>query len=1372
MPEAVQISDQKRKQLEAYLQLRVDQVPTERIEKRDSGTAAPLTFAQQQLWLHAQLAPDSPVYNEPFTVHRRGPLDVAVLERSFTEIVRRHEAWRTTFSKVDGEPVQTVHPAFAVTLPVTDLRSMAQAEREAEALRLATADACKPFDLTQCPLFRARVIRLSDEDFRLAITAHHMIFDGVTGYRIFLPELVALYEACLEGKPSPLPELEFQYADYAVWQRQSATRGLLNEGLDYWKKQLAGELPTLQLPTDQPRPAVQTFRGEMQSFALSAELSAGLRELSRQAGVTLFMTFLAAFDALLYRYSGQEDILVGSVTAGRNFPGSEKLLGFFLNTVVMRTDLSGDPTFRELLERARNVTVGALSHDDVPLDELVKQLHPERNLSSNPLFQVLLAFEPTLSIVDSNWNLTAIDVQTGTAKFDLCLVLDDRVEGLQGRLIYSTDLFENGTIARMIGHWQTLLESVVANPACRISTLAILPAKEREELLKQSEGPNHSYPSTLVHEMIAAQAKQTPDAVAVSCGDHSMSFRELDHRASQLAHHLRNLGVGRESTVALCVERSLEMVVGILGILKAGGAYVPLDTTYPKERLEYVMTDCGASVLLTQAHLPPLNRPDDLCVICLDADWSAISEGSMEDVPVKVNQEDLAYVIYTSGSTGRPKGVMVTHRNLAHSTLCRVDYYREPIEKYLLLSPVGFDSSVAVIFHALVTGATLVLPEPEFKWESEQLAELIGHTSVSHMLCVPSLYSELLDTAKGAQLKSLRTVIVAGEACPKQLVASHYQLLPSVSLYNEYGPTEATVWSSVYACDPAASYASTPIGKPIANTSTYVLDRQRQPVPLGVPGELHIAGAGVARGYLGQPDLTREKFVPNPFAGKAGDRLYRTGDLVRSLPDGNLEFLGRLDQQVKIRGLRIELTEIETALLEHPDVREVVVLTEETDSNGLRLVAYVVARGEYSTSAAELRAFLKSRLPAYMVPGVFSFVNAVPRGTNGKVDRRQLASIEGVRDVAVAPPPAPRDFVEARLLAIWKDVLGRNDLDIRQDFFELGGHSLLAARLLARVEADFDRTLSLAFVFQAPTIELMAELLRNPDVSIRGRAIVPVQPHGSRLPLFWVRGGPRFRLLAQKLGPDQPFLGLDLPFSDATKFRTPYRLEDVAAYLVRAMREVQPHGPYALAGLCVNAVIAYEIARQVSLAGDEVSLLAMFDAHNHAYYKNPLRDGRYTGRIKYHLSNLFRADMKENSAYLLDRLDEARRKVERMIWQLSATSAKNGNGDRPHNTDFIVHPAFHRYEPLPYAGKVTLFQSSDWPDGPYFDFKLGWMDLAGAGVGFHRIPGDHPSMFNEPNVNLVAAELSESLNEAHHRRNGSPSPLEPSHIAPETLSRT
>ncbi len=1331
--------------LESYLHMQED-APASAVPRRDPAVPIPLTFAQQQIWLHAQLAPDTPLYNEPFTIHRRGPLDIVALKKSIEEIVRRHEAWRTSFSIIDGEPLQIVHPPFAVDFPIADLRNLTSGLRQSEALRLAREDARKPFDLTKCPLFRLRLIRLEEEEYRLAITAHHMIFDGVTGYQVFLPELVKIYEELLAGKPSRLPELDFQYGDYAVWQRNFPDQGDLGEGISYWREHLGGEIAPLKLPADRPRPAVQTFQGALESFSFPATLSQELEALSRDQGATLFMALLAAFNVLLYRYSEQEDIRIGSITAGRDVPGTEKLLGFFLNTVVFRTDLSGTPSFRDLLTRVRQATLSTLAHDDVPLDQVVREVHPGRDLSPSPLFQVLLSFEPSLTSVGSGWDLTAIDVDTGTSKFDLCLVLDDREKGFEGRIIYSTDLFDAETISRMVGHWRALLESIVANPDCPIHQLSIISREEKQQIVALSSGPRRDHGQTPVHELVAQQSTRTPDAVAVSCGEHSITYADLDRRSNQLAHYLRANGVKQEIPVALCVERSIEMMVGIFGILKAGGAYVPLDTNHPQERLEYLLRDCGTKVLLTQKHLPFREQSaEGMKVVCLGSDWNRISQYPGESPDLEVNGGDLAYIIYTSGSTGKPKGVAVEHRSLSASTQARIEYYEKSVGNYLLLSPIGFDSSIAVIFHTLCTGGTLVMPDPEFSWTANELANLISGNQICSMLCVPSVYRELLELSDECRLASLRTVVVAGESCPRQIVSLHEEQFAHVPLYNEYGPTEATVWSTVYRCDGALSESSVPIGKPIENTSTYVLDRWGQLTPVGIAGELHIGGAGLARGYWRDSKLTKQKFVTANLDGIGEQRLYKTGDLARLLPTGDLEFLGRVDQQVKIRGLRIETREIESSLLEHPDVRDVAV-SPETDKTGqVRLVAYVVARREYATSTAELRAFLKSRLPAYMVPAVFVLISTLPRSANGKLDRLALAAEGDCSSTESFAVPPPRDFSEARLLAIWKQVLRRDDINIRQDFFELGGHSLLAAKLLARIEADFERNLSLAFIFQAPTVELMAELLRNPDESLRARAIVPIQPHGVRPPLFWVRGGPRFRLLADKLGPDQPLLGVDLPFSDAAKFRTPYNLEQISEYLVRAVREVQPHGPYYVAGLCVNAVIAYEMARQLSEAGEEVALVAMFDGHNNAYYKHPLRDGRYTGRIRYHLSNLFQSNMRESSAYLLDRLDEARRKIERTVWQLSSTSMKNGNNDRPHNTDFVVHPAFHRYEPQPYAGKVMLLQSSDWPEGPYFDFKLGWQDLAQGGVEFHRIPGDHPSMFTAPNVDIVAAKLKGAM---------------------------
>jgi aspartate racemase len=1342
------LTDAKRKQLlEAYLQTRPENgkaAPSVVASPREDSTP-PLTVAQQQLWLHAQLAPNSSLYNEPLAIRRSGPLNVSALDRAFTEIISRHEAWRTTFPVIDGQPVQKVGEPFQIQLPVVDLRHLPLAEREGEAMRLASEDARLPFDLGRAPLLRAKLVRLEEEEYRLFVTLHHLIFDGFSGYRVFLPELVALYEAFSVGSPSPLPALPFQFADYALSQKKAAGSEAVTRQMDYWKRQLAGPLPSLQLPISRSRSATSSFRGAMRTLSLPAELSDSLRQLSGQEGATLYMTLLAAFNVLLQRYSGQEDILIGSNTAGRNRPGSEKLLGYFLNTIVLRGDLSGNPTFRQVLERVRHATLDALSNDEAPLDQLVAEIQPQRDLNRNPLFQVLFSLEPPVTVAEPGWDITCIDVETGRTKFELCLVLDDRPDGLLCRFIYNTDLFEAGAITRMAGHWQTLLESIIADPGQEIGKLPLLTGAERHKLLVEWNETAKSYQPCAVHELFEAQAKQKPSAAAVRCGTSELTYAELNRRANLLAEHLRMLGVGPDVAVALMVERSVEMILGILAVLKAGSAYVPLDPAYPRERIEFMIADCGADILLTTSRTASLASPiksRKLRTVLLDSEeWSGSTASASNPVSKPASLADLdhlAYVIYTSGSTSGPKGVPVTHRNLAHSNHARLNYYRDPVGKFLLLSSYGFDSSVAGIFHTLTSGGTLVIPPAEnFQMTGEALARVIAENAVSHVLTFPSLYGDLLDRSDAEKLASLRCVIVAGEACPRQLVDTHYRTLPQAALFNEYGPTEATVWSSVYECEPGEAAISVPIGRPIENTQLYVLDSHLQPLPSGISGELYIGGEGVTRGYLNRPELTEANFVVNPFTENYGRTLYRTGDLVRYWEDGNLEFLGRMDQQVKIRGLRIELGEIETALTAYPDVREAVVVAQRNGSTDSKLVAFVAAQ-EHATSGDELRAFLRNRLPGHMVPADFHFLKSFPRTPNGKVDRQALKTEHHESADVARESVGPRNEFERRLVAIWQKVLSTTGSDVRQDFFELGGHSLLAARLLAHIEKEFGRSLSLAFVFQAPTIEQMAESLLSAGQTLRDRAIVNIQPKGSLPPLFWVRGGPRFRLLAQKLGPDQPFFGLDLPFIDGNRLPVPYRFEDIAALLIRVMKEVQPRGPYYLGGLCVNAVIAYEIAQQLVRDGEEVELLAMLDAHNQAYYKNPFKDGRYSSRIKYHLSNLMKLDAGETSEYLLARMDEARRKIERVAWRL--TSDHTGE-ERLRNTDSIVHPAFSRYEPQPYPGEIMLLQSSDWPVGPYFDFKLGWKDLV-RGIDFHLVPGDHPSMFNEPVVNLVAEKLS------------------------------
>lgn len=1338
------LTQRRRKELlESYFRNREEPAPESRdnFALRSSAAAAALTFAQQQLWLHSQLAPGSALYNEPLTVRHRGALDVHALEQAFSEIVRRHQAWRTVFPVIESEPIQRVLPPFFVTLPEIDLRDLPPEEREREAIRIATVDARLPFDLNDGPLFRAKLVRTGDEEHRLYVTLHHLIFDGFSGYRVFLPELITLYEAFSRNKPSPLPELPFQFADYAIWQQRRWQSGELNPHLDYWRQKLSGPLSPIQLPIATSRPVLQNFAGAMHTLSLPRELSEGFKEFCRNQSVTLFMGLLAAFNVLLHRYSRQEDIIVGSNTAGRIPPGSEKLLGYFLNTIPLRNDLSGDPTFLELLDRVRQATLEALAHDEVPLDELVAELQPAREPHRNPLFQILFSLEPPLPTVGPEWDLTCIEVETGATKFELCMVLDDRKDGLLCRLIYDVARFDAETVERIGGHWQTLLHSIIQNPAAHVSELSILTATERHQLLEQWNGTSEIGRPPTVLELFQKQVKAAPAKTAVICAGKELNYAELDQRSEALAQKLQALEVGANTPVALCLERSAEMIIGILGVLKSGGCYVPLDPANPMPRLEAIVSDCRPTALVTAKGSAGEVLSTDARRIFLD-EFSPEIANQESRIHNPVSSEDLAYILYTSGSTGTPKGVQITHRNLAFSTDARLRYYKDPPKKFLLLSSYAFDSSIAGIFHTLAAGGTLVIPPGDFRWEAQHLTDVICRHEITHLLGVPSLYSEILN-GESSKLASLRSAIVAGESCSRQLVNLHYATVPQATLFNEYGPTEATVWNTVFECEPASDDTSVPIGRPIRGARVYVLDRHLQPTPIGVPGELYIGGAGVSPGYLNRPSLTEESFIRDPFSPDAEARLYRTGDLARFLTTGDLEFLGRSDQQIKIRGLRIEVDEIECELARHPSLREVAVIAKTQPPDESSLTAFLVpARAPDLPRADQLRTFLRRRLPASMIPARFHFVEALPRTPNGKVDRPKLAVMGSADESGSSSSRTPASAIESRLLAIWKDVLKASSDDVTADFFELGGHSLLAAKLLTRIEKEFGTNLSLAFIFQSPTIEQMAAALRANRLSLHDRAIVPIQRSGNRPPLFWIRGGPRFRLLAQKLGTERPFLGVDLPYADGIKLPVPHRLEDIAAYLVKALREEQKTGPYYIAGLCVNAVIAYEVAQQLAAQGQPVGLLAMVDAHNHAYYKNPFKDGRYTARIKYHLANLVRMDASETAAYLRDRLDEARRKIERITWRLN--SDREGQTGDFRNTDSIVHPAFSRYEPKPYAGRIVLLQSSEWPDSPYFDFKLGWEDLAGT-IDFHRIQADHADLFDEPHVETVAAALASYL---------------------------
>jgi amino acid adenylation domain-containing protein len=1188
------LSRNKRALLKALLQEEgVVPSSSHEIPRRKPGETVSLSFAQQRLWFLDQLEPNSALYNITKAVRVSGFLNVEALQKTFDAVVARHEVLRTNFADVDGVPVQIIAEGWPVALRVTDLSQMSASEREAGVQRLLKEEASRPFNLSSDLMLRATLLKLESEEHILLLVMHHIVSDGWS-MGILFGEISALYEAFSTGKPSSLAELPIQYADYAIWQRRWLQGAVLESRLSYWRQQLKDAPHLLELPADRPRLAVQSYRGARQSFLLPKALSEALKTLSRQEAATLFMTLLAAFKTLLHRHTGRDDIVVGSPIAGRSRVETEGLVGFFVNNLVLRTDLAGDPSFREMLGRVRETALGADGHQGLPFEKLVEELQPERALSYNPLFQVMFAFQnfPTQSVKLPGLTASPVKFQNDTAKFDLTLAMVEKEGKLGGSFEYSTDLFDETTIKRMIGHFQTLLEGVVANPDQRLSDLPILTKAERHQLLVEWNDTKREYPKNkCIHELFETQVERSPDAVAVVFEDKTLTYRELSRRANQLAHYLKQRGVGPQVLVGLCVERSLEMTVGILGILKAGGAYVPLEPRSPKERLAFMLEDAEVSILLTHKRLSEDLPRRGMQVIYLDTDWKAIAEQSEENPHHEATSDNLAYMIYTSGSTGKPKGVLITHRNLVHSTSARVSYYAGPVENFLLIPSFVFDSSVAGIFWTLCQGGTLVLAQPGAERDASQMAALIETRRISHLLCLPSLYALLLAQAKPGQLVSLKTVIVAGEACELGIAERHQELLPQTSLFNEYGPTEGTVWSTVYPYTNAEHKSRQfPIGAPISNCQIYVLDAYMQPVPIGVPGEIFIGGAGLARGYLNRPELTAEKFIPDPFSDEPGARLYKTGDLARYLPDGNIEFLGRVDHQVKIRGFRIELGEIEAVLSQHPTVREAVVVSREDLPGEKRLVAYVVPPQEPAPSTSELRGFLQQKLPDYMIPSVFVFLESLPLTPNGKVDRERLPVPNPIGHDNGRMFLAPRDNVEYRLAKIWEDILGVRPVGVNDNFFELGGHSLLAVRLLARVEKEFNRSVPLAALFAGPTIDKLADLVRHGGEALKWNWLLPIQPAGSKPPLFLLHGSGE---LGRQLGMDQPVYGGRTHGLDGR--RSPLSVEEMAANYVKEIRMAQPEGPYFVGGYCFGGLLAFEVARQLRERDQEVALLILLD---------------------------------------------------------------------------------------------------------------------------------------------------------------------------------
>jgi amino acid adenylation domain-containing protein len=1032
------------------------------------GAGLPLSFAQRRLWFLAQLEPGGFSYNVPFALRLEGPLDAAALQESLQELVRRHEVLRTTFAMSGGEPVQVIAPELPLSLARVDLSGLPAEEREPEAQRQLTAEAMRPFDLQQGPLLRVTLLRLAPEEHLLLLLLHHVVCDGWS-MRVLMGELSALYGARSTGAPARLPELPLQYADFAHWQRGWMQGEVLEAQLAHWKQRLGNSPPALELPADRLRPAVRTFRGAHLPVHLSPSLSHALEELSQREDLTLFMVLLAGFQLLLSRYSGQVDFTVGTPIAGRNRREVEGLIGFFVNTLVLRADLSGAPTCRELLARVRETCLDAYVHQDVPFEKLVDALHLERALSQNPLFQVMLVLQEGDSTPPTLPGLTSrgVDVEVSSALFDLTLVLRQSDEGLVGVLEYSLDLFEERTAARMMEHFQRLLEGIGAGPNQRLSELPLLSEEEKRRVLVEWNRTDAEYPrGELAHERVAEWARMRPDAVAVVGSGQTLTYGELDARANRLARHLRTRGVGPEVVVGLMVERSPELVLGMLAVMKAGGAFLPLEPSHPAERRAFMLEEAGVPVVLARrAERERLGGYAGGVVELEGGEWE---EESAERVESGVGEENLAYVIYTSGSTGKPKGVGVRHAGLANLARWYHEAYDvKPEDRLSQVAAITFDAMVFEVWPALTAGASVHLATEETRVSPSELPRWWDAAGIT-LPFLPTPMAEAVLAETWAEGRRPRFLLTAGDVLHRPARRD----LGGMRLVNLYGPTEASVattWCEVSLDDEGLP----PIGRPLSNVRTYVLDANGRPVPVGVVGELYIGGTSVARGYLRQPVLTAERFTPDPFSGVAGSRLYRTGDLVRYRADGQLEFVGRIDQQVKIRGFRIELLEIEAVLGEHPAVAEGVVVVREDVPGSKRLVAYAVARQGEPLDTAGVKDFLRQRLPEYMVPSALVTLPELPLTPNGKVDRRALPA-PGADLADAGNFVAPRNAIEEMLAGIWCELLRLERVSVEDDFFALGGHSMLGTQLLTRIHEELHARLSLRSLFEEPTVAGLA----------------------------------------------------------------------------------------------------------------------------------------------------------------------------------------------------------------------------------------------------------------------------------------------------------
>jgi len=1301
-------------------------------EKAARDKLEPTSFAQQRLWFLARLEPDSPAYNIPRPLRLRGALNVPALRQTFNQILDRHDVLRGRFELIDGQPMQLIASQLEIDLPVIALQHLSPNEREAEVSRLAIADAEQPFDLSKAPLLRVSLLKLAPDEHVLLLTMHHIVSDGWS-MGLLVKEMASIYESISEQQPPALPKPTIQYADFARWQHKWLQDGVLEEQVRYWQQHLNEAPAVLSLPIAKQRPATQTINGSHRSRTLSQKLKRALKELSRQEGVTLFMMLLAAFTTLLYRYSGQDDLVVGTPIAGRNREELEALIGFFVNTLPLRTSLAGNPSFRELLTRVKETSLGAYAHQELPFEKIVEAIQPVRSLSHSPIFQVMFALQnqPRATFTLPGLEVAHLKRDYDTAKFDLSLFMSERDDRLSCWLEYNTDLFTTTSVERLLDHFETLLESIVANPDRSISQMPLLSERERQEILVDWNRTQAEFDGTiLVHELFEAQTERTPEATALVAGKERLNYRELNARANQLARYLLATGVGPDQRVGVCLERSADAVIAILATLKAGGAYMPLDLAYPAERLAFTLADSEARVLLTNEALAATVPDTAARKVFLDSEWPVIARHESSNLPRVAHPENLAYVIYTSGSTGRPKGVAIEHRSTATFLQWAMKTFSAAeLSSVLLSTSFCFDLSVFELFAPLSVGGKVILVE-----NALQLANLNGE-EVTLVNTVPSAMTELVRF--GGIPASVQTVNLCGEPLLKSLVDEIYERTQARQVLNLYGPSEDTTYSTYVLAERDVPTEPT-IGRPMSNTAAYILDREGQPVPVGVPGELHLSGAGLARGYLNRPELTAEKFIPDPYSGSGGARMYGTGDLARYRADGEIEFLGRIDHQVKLRGYRIELGEIEIALREHDAVEDAVVIAQDS-ATGRDLVAYVAVQlpVDEQSVTARMRALLRTTLPEYMVPAYFVFLERLPLTPNGKIDRRALPSATRSRADLTESRTTPANKVEQRLARIWKEVLSLDRVGFNDNFFEIGGHSLLAVRLVSEIEKAFGQKLALVSLFRHTTIESQAEALSHVADTSAWPTLVEIQKGDHTIPLFCVSmpnvNALGYVALARSLGGQQAVYGLQAQYpEDLQGEHSQTAVEELATEYLESVREIRPYGPYQFVGMCRGAHIAFEMARRLREEGEEVGLVGILDTWVlENTYNRMLYVEYYAKRLGASFRRGFR-EWRQKSASTPAQMETA-----------STEPQKNAVARANPMQVYFPGPDF---KPLTYPGRVSVFRARSQPFNRIRDEALGWATLATGGVDVHYIPGKHgASVLREPHVRVLAAEIKKRL---------------------------